>query len=417
MAKSERSSKRRKAPAGTASKRRVRSRTGTVPSPALLQLRRDAEIAAAVVWNQLSSAQQQQLAWEVASSRAHELRLAYPSLVAIGAGYRIRNEPTREVRKRAGRLPKMVITDEPCVIFTVAKKWKKPRVARGSKERTGAMPKCLLAYTDDPTVPGRRVIAAVPTDVRERQSAHARQGTAARGLIVAQSVGRPPHFGILACAVTLPGRSGMFAIGAHHVLAMSITNGIPVNDAEILLRGSGSSDESRIGSLVTDPIGSISPGQVAFDAALVSIDDGVTAEVLREATGGMTANDYWRDSGAFPRDCRVLVGTRERPLRAVFTQRRVVFGDTGDEIVYFKGLRQQPIHPVMLEFHVDPQEARSTLPGESGCPIVTADGSTFVAMHIGGVQEPSKVIWAIPSTELFLASRWKLDSPPVLSAI
>jgi hypothetical protein len=410
MARSPRPGKQPKFPQRQATKRQANSRSVPPTNPAKFQIRQAERDAAQAVWIRLSPRQQQRLAWETASSRAHELGLAYPSVVAVGAGYRVKNEPTRESRKRRARSMKIEITGEPCVILTVTRKWKKKPSATTVKPRRGEIPKCFIAYAEDPDDPQRRVAVAVPTDVREREPGRARPRAGDRGLIVARRAGFDSHRGILACIVKLPGRDGLFGIGAHHVLAMSIADGIPVDAADIVLR----SNNSYIGRLAESPIGSIRPGQIAFDAALAEIHTGVGLPALRRATGNMTATDYWNDPGAFPEECLVLVGPPETQLKARFVQRRVIFGDTRDEVVYFRGRGLQPLHPVMLEFHVSENERRSTLAGESGCPIVTADRSTLVAMHIGGVDPPSRIIWAIPSTELFLPSRWNLPLAPVL---
>jgi hypothetical protein len=376
-------------------------------------IREEQEAAASAAWKTLSPAQQQRLAWEVASTRADELRRAFPSLVAIGAGFRVRNESAVTPRKR-GRRAVPELTGEPSVVFTVARKWKsqRRRPVRG-RPRAGELPRSLLAYADAPASADGRVLVAVPTDVRDRRTGRARPLQGGRGTIAARSSGLRGQLGILTCAVNLPGRPGLFAMGAHHVLAMSLAAsqaGVPVDHASIVLR----STNTVIGSLVDSPIGSLLPGQIGFDAALAEIIDPSDIGILRVATGGMLADDIWGDPGAFPLTCHVLVGPPDNVLPARFVQRRVVFGDEWGEIVYFGGSVAEPVHPVMLELWIDETAPRSTERGESGCPVVTDDGRRLVGMHIGGARPPSRAIWVIPATELFLASRWQLSAPPTL---
>lgn len=396
----------------------VETKRGLVRRPRILeQLRDEQGGAAATAWTALTSQQQQRLAWEAASSRADELRRAFPSLVAIGAGFRVKNEssPTAQKRRKARNAGDSAgeLTQEPCVVFTVARKWKPRSQGADRRSRPGELPKCLFAYVDDAASTGGRRLVSIPTDVRDRRAGRARPLTGQRGLIAARHEGMDGELGILTCAVRLPGRPGFFAMGAHHVLAMSLeTNppGVAVDSAQIILRATN----SEIGSLILSPIGSLLPGEIGFDAALAEVSAPDPAAVLRDATGGMRASDYWRDPGAFPTKCHVLVGPPDTFLTADFVQRRVVFGDEAGEIVYFGGSLPEPIHPVMLELWINSDAPRTTEPGESGCPVVTDDEQRLVGMHIGGIRPPSRTIWVIPATELFLASRWDLPSSPVL---
>jgi len=359
--------------------------------------------AAVAAWSSLDEAQQRRLTYELAEARADELRRAHPDLVSVGHGYR----KAGQARAKSGRLLRRGgLTDEPCVVLTVGRKWPRSR-----RSRAGELPAYLLAFCDQSAADGRtrRSLCTIPTDVRGADEFRGamRQG-AAEGVrrIVVDRPGGWKGVGTVACAVTVPGRDEFFGLSCYHVL---VPRRLYDRRTDDLVRSGETFRESRS----SQPIGTLWPGCIgcltarrgrrSLDAALLRPD--TTSALARVCGAVRPARSTW-DPSWIPRDCRfeAEAGT----LRGRFVAEHIPFSG----IDYF-GSEPLATQYRILEFEM---KGRSTAAGDSGCAVLSEDGTELVGMHLGGINRTSTV-FVLPSYELFLGERWAGGIAPVLAPL
>lgn len=162
----------------------------------------------------LTRPQQLQLAHEAATTRSAELLLAYPGLISVGSGFRMR-------RTEPGAQPGL--TREACVIFVVARKWK----TAGRPGDPRRLPAHLMAAGG---AEDQRMLCAIPTDVRPR-SLYGRPRPHADcndvpmpfGVLVQASDSPDDVRGVATCGVQRPGQQDtVFAMSCRHVLSRSL---------------------------------------------------------------------------------------------------------------------------------------------------------------------------------------------------
>lgn len=380
------------------------------------------QLAGAIAaWDALPLPDKRRLAYEVASTRSEELRLAYPSLVSIGHGFKMRgetpappatrtrsaNRPAANQRKRKSTTRPTptgtVAQDEVVVVLTVARKWRESPTSR-RRTRQGRLPKHLLAYwsTKDPDGRESRTLCAVPTDVRcgtilrtaRPRSTQVRVDD--NGPVTDQK-------GMIAFAVKLDGKDPVYGLSCHHVLAMSTRTsppGTPAPTAVTYLRNPDATNGNRIGPLHHDWIGQLTnrPGELSLDAALCAPATPDELAALREALAGVNPSFTVKSPDAVPTLCRfVLANNRTLPGR--FVAEHLTF----DGIGYFPPNVNQPIQPGVLEFQI--QGNRSTQGGDSGCPVLSEDGDVLVGMHLGGIDRTTTV-FVLPAYEILNPLRW-----------
>lgn len=370
--------------------------------------------AARAAWRALSLTEQRRLAYEVVASRSEELRRAYPDLVAVGHGFRVVSETGARTRRgpaSPGRLRASGrLTSAVCVVFTVERKWRESRTTR-ARSKSGRLPGHLLAFWGHTGPEGKevRVLCAVPTDVRCGTVLRAGRPRTAQirvddnGPVVDQK-------GMIAFVVRRPDTAGVFGVSCHHVLAMSTRTappGRPSSGAVAYLRTAAGGNGPRIGPLNLDWIGQLTnrAGEVSFDAALCEPADAAGLVALREAVQGIQPGFTIETPDAVPPVCRfVLAGNHV--LRGRFVTDHLGF----DGIRYFESAARQPIQPSVLEFRI--LGGRSTAGGDSGCVVVSEDGTELVGMHLGGI-DGTTTVFVLPVYELLNPSRWGQTGAPL----
>jgi hypothetical protein len=359
--------------------------------------KRGGNLAAAealLTWASLEEPVQRQLAYEIAEARHDELCIAYPQAVSVGHGFRKKGyrPSTSGAVLRAGK-----VTEEPCVIFTVKKKWKKTPGGSRSRDpkstaRRGAIPPYLLTHAtgDD----GRRILCAVPTDIRCLAELKARPHAAAMRTDSTNPAVRP-QLGMAACVVTRPDVPGLFVMSCHHVFAMSVATtprGSVAPGVIARLHAGG----NIVGTLATDWIGRLSAGGASFDAALCQVAAS-NVPALRLACS-TRATRTTENPNFIPTFC-AMTNQNGATINLRFVAEHFTFRGIG----YFGGTGPQPVQPRVLEFFVESGPA--PIGGDSGSAVMTRDGGEFVGMHLAGVLG-TRTTFALPAYELSQGARF-----------
>lgn len=340
---------------------------------------------AVIAWDRLSQKQKMTLARETIETRAQELRLAFPDIIAVGHGM-------RTTGKKSGRM----ITQESCIAFMVAKKW----VSKDAKRKTNrALPRYLLAYAENKL--GHRVLCAVPTDIESltdnfRASPYARPQASAQ--IRVKSPGVNTQLGAVTCALNVPGSTVVHALSCHHVFAMSTATSLPGTEAE---------GEVEVRA-TNEPVGSLSAwrGRIvssdqgtSFDAAIARIDN-VTG--LQQALGGIQA-DSFIDSTDDLRSVGVIVRPGDAAGgKSLLKVKLVKVWNDFALIDYSPSIRPPPVQPTVVEWEV---EDGVTVGGDSGSPVLTKDLKVLMGMHIAGA-EGTRAAFMLPANLLFFGPNY-----------
>lgn len=320
----------------------------------------------------LTRAAQLQLAHEVALTRGPELCLAYDNLVAVSSGFRTR-------RAQAGAAAE--ICREPCVGFIVQRKWPTP----GRPGHPQALPKHLIAFGD---VAGKRVLCAVPTDVRAKRDYgrpvphDAAVEELPYGILVTRQDARKYSGGVATCAIRRPAAGDqVFLMSCRHVLSRTDLD-LDTDETDLpVLQGTAAL--TPLGT-TTGIRGSLDGGATSgFDAQLAAIDDD---EALTLAMGGVAFDDaesYVRLTGDVPAAYWIATG------RVGADGRRLLVGvEHLDTVVNFQmdypqadGSKVRVTHDLVL--HGRPSETLTF--GDSGSPVILFKrGRTLIGMYIGG---------------------------------
>lgn len=360
-------------------------------------------------FRQLDAAAQFGLVREIALCRGAELTLAYRNLVMVAAGYKYKQRPDGGERRLA----------LPCVVLVVKAKWSasEDQQRRGDLQR---LPSELLAFVT--RADGRRVLCAVPTDVRLDTHYSGAQAHTDRAVAVAGEAGT------LTCAVEL--RQGSkrtrYLMSAQHVLSPQ-----PVLDPAAL--AIGQTLLCVAGRQAVPPVlgASANIGGRLRRAPAMSLDvqlaepDAAARSTLRQMLADLalsTQQPYvatYDDFGALMGgDLEILVpdnnpnaggggrasvmGRFDGFMPPAFS---IEYGDPPVRIHHFELLRLK-------------LRTGRTLGGDSGSPVVRwrDDGSaTLVGMHIAGATGLSYVL---PAWQLFdLASYWQAPAGASLRPI
>ncbi len=324
---------------------------------------------------ELTQRQQLNAAREIVETRTSELCRAYPGVIDVSFGYRLR-------RDRTGKRHRIV--QQPCVRFLVARKRDPQRLPRPED----TIPPRLLTYC---TIGDQRKLCAVPTDV-EDSTLHG--ATIAHGgpQGIAVKWKDTSAVGAIACVVERDGVPGTpFAIGCRHVLSLSAwffnqnTWG-----ATVSVEGNGVLGVTRAvaGTLQEAPARS-------FDAQLFEVTD---REALREAAGDIVFTGYADSIDDIPAQYDILTphGTR----RARFVERiepgRLAY-QIGDVWI---------AHDVTL---IRSQPGPATVEGDSGSPVVTGDGKMLLGMHLAGID--GKDAQGVYTAAAYMIPAWELLDP------
>ena len=309
----------------------------------------------------LPNYEQMQLAQELVTTRQAELVRAYPDVISVSPGYRLRGNGRRWVEP------------EVCVILVVKRKW--TGKAEGGPERR--VPAELFGYK---TIGGRRVLCAIPTDV-EDGSRLTRLGPQAQIEVLAP--GGRSVLGSIACAVTRGADEMPYAIGCRHVFSAGTRE--PGGGTIRLVAGRTliAATLSAAGPLANAPVES-------FDGQLAQV---LAERELFEALDKIVVDAFALGWDEFRVGVDYWIRTARGPIRARFVSQY-------DATVHYSSalhaVHQRDLVRLLLPDGV-------TQLGDSGAPILTdPDGGKLMGMHvIGGGEE--RISLAIPG--------WRLMDP------
>ncbi len=335
----------------------------------------------------LTRTQQLRLAHEAATTRSAELRLAYPGLVSVGSGFRMR------CAESGGR---PVLTREACVIFVVARKWR----TTGRPADPRRLPAHLMAAAGTEE---QRILCAIPTDVRPLALYGRPQPRASFsevpmpfGVLVQAPGSEDDVCGVVTCGVQRPGQPGtVFAMSCRHVLSRSLIDSDDSQTAlPVLLNrddqpGLGKTSAVR-GELLR------SPGH-GFDAQLIKLRG--SAE-LRQAMSGLKfalADAYLQDPGDLGLGFWIATGRADGKGRRKFVW--VDYTGTVKDFEMPYPLGDGSVVRVRHRLVLHGISESLLMPGDSGAPAVrTQGGRQLIGMYIAGKGVNAYVL---PAWQLF----------------
>lgn len=313
------------------------------------------------LWAELDRATQLEVARRVAAERSRELQRRIPNVLSVGVGYRTRRDVDRPLEA------------EICLRFLVAKKW--------TRRRKGGVPPEIEAYVE---LDGRRRRCAVPTDVAEIGRGRTQGDQDLGGGILARPLlgGGAGLMGAVGCLVRDRDRpESLYLLGCHHVFTRSLRQGNcePAASGTRILRRD---DKSAVGRTVFFAPLLPPGGGFGLDAALAQVEDEdrVSAELhgvepLRVAP-----------EGEMPQPYRILAP--RGPLDAFFVSEQFAL-----DLPYQCG------RTIRVRRALESLAASTpTRPGDSGSPLLAADG-TLYGMHFYGTDLGRSL--ALPADELF----------------
>jgi hypothetical protein len=325
-------------------------------------------------YRSLSRRQQLRLVQELAATRRRELVLAHPGVLDVAPGYRLRGG-------RDGRRPDRL--EEVCLGFIVDRKWPaaEPPAAAGPP-----IPGHLLAFVSRGR---RRVLCAVPTDVRERSGYG--QPVPKGGVspppyaIVATNSSGQGEAGMATCVVSGPDRTN-YLLGCRHVFT-PCPIGDPRSEESDLAVWSDIDATDRLAT-TTSLRGAMDPVEHGFDAQLARLDVDLGDPVLRTRIGGDgfsldAAPPYTRVFEEIPPTVWILTGRADDQGGRRCVEVQMVDQLTDYPIPYpaSVGGNVQIVHATVLHGH----SLEPLLPGDSGSPVVRLpSGNRLVGMFIAG---------------------------------
>lgn len=342
-------------------------------------------------WGKLSRDEQLRLAAEIVASRGAELRLAYPSILSIAYGFRT---STPRVRRR-------VHPEEVCVSFLIKTKWA-PR--ENARSRKGELPAYLWSYC---TIGENRVLCAVPTDIEARKDyraapnaeTDASSGPAVQYVLVQDDASTLKR-GVLTCEVKIEGDETRYAMGCHHVLALSTSTrppGSPSIRARVFQRPARGVVGDQIGGLSAFRGRLVTPERgYSLDVALAEITDAAAFDAVlnSEPLAGAIASAL--DLPTLAPRARLITPDGIRILRLVKVWHEF------DSITYF-ATPPQPLHSTVVEWQVE--RGGSVKGGHSGSPVLHLEAPILLGMHIAGFEGQSSA-YMLPADELLDLARY-----------
>lgn len=319
-------------------------------------------------WKRLSRDQQRRLVHEIVEIRGEELRAAYPSMVGIGWGHRM-----------VGRGADRKSTSEPCVVFLVNRKWASGKEPKSKAALAKRLPEYLLSYFETDPKSGRRELIAVPTGVESRTDYKIKPHVASPSVRVTHDGVKAQH-GVITSALAVEGSEKLYAMGCHHVLAMSkATKGKAVNGAEFSYEG------DRLGRLsFPAPFGPDLARSLDSAVARVTKEDRFWDAVppldligsitdLSQLRLGMKVKIIRPRHHPVRNDNRTLSELRAKLLHA---------WKPCDLIGYVPRALGTITQELVIESEITSSE--SPQPGDSGSPVIDPVNRLFVGMHIAG---------------------------------
>ncbi len=354
---------------------------------------------------ELTPPMQMSLVRELVTTRAAELTLAYRNVVMVAAGH----------KKRSDARGREKLTRKACVVFVVRDKWDKSLDTLAERQ---LIPGRLLAYA---TLAERRVLCAVPTDVQHERDFYDILPQSQRAVFPDDP---SLEFGTITCVVRL--RQSSHVLSCRHVLSPipEVAAGAVTSSKGFaqLLSADNPPGGARIGASESFAGPLLEAPSISFDAQLGSIDESarpllrtLMVEMPLSAQEPFVASPERFDELRASRDFEILVpdnhpdaGMKPRPTYAASFD---IHLDDGFHFAYpvrvnGKNTTRRVSHWELMKFKIAAQ--RSTLPGDSGSPLVTWNPNgtcTLVGMHIAGAKGAS-ASYAIPSWQLFSAGNY-----------
>lgn len=333
---------------------------------------------------------QRRLTAEIVESRAEEIRRAYSAVIGVGYGFRTRGRWTNKGGDRR------TVTDEPCVVLMVTRKWRKRPKTPAALSRE--VPDHLLAFCDVAGPDGQvRRLCAVPVDVIESADHRAspQNGVNAERSTARDEDGvRPDDHGSFTALVVPRGGGPTYAVSCFHFAAKSNDHnlGKPVRRASFTLKHDSSA--GTFGDLSPYMGRLVSPDELSLDVALVEVRPGML-DVARRAVGPRRPTRVIPSTDLPPEEVLICVTQDKPPVRARF----VIAHKNFDKISYFPAGYRQPRHSTIWEFEV--LKGGPTAGGDSGCAVINGLGDTLLAIHVAGVGDTKQQTarsFAVPVT-------------------
>ena len=351
-------------------------------------------------------AQKMQLTYEVAQTRGAELTLAYGNLVMVVSGF-----------KRSGQSDQEVVSDTPCVVFVVRRKWRAGHSGEGGDQ---CLPRHLLAYAQ---WQGERVLVALPTDV-QRQKRFAQARPQSMRAVCVRRLGHGDDYGTLTAIVELRagGTTLRQGLSPLHVLSWGFPSGggTPVV-GNFVERAKGKPQQSgaptigdsngRGGQLVNGPA-------ISFDAQLLELNDEATARSMLSDMPLSASEAFVKSAKRFHDLVSqtpalqfefLIPGNHPAPEGQ---NRPRLFATYSTLATHALGLPYQASDGRSIDVHqwelieLICLNGQGTIPGDSGAAVVLwrSDGKcTFVGMHVAA---SDGVRYIVPSWQLFFAPNY-----------
>jgi len=328
---------------------------------------------ARAVFDALPETERRRLARELVATRAGELVRAYPDVVSVSAGFRIRKDRTRSPD----------VQRDVCVTLIVKRK-----LPRASLPKARRLPKALFTYC---RVGSERVLCAISTDIED-----AGRLRRIRPLLPIEAIaaGQPSSApGMIACAVARGG--GVYAVSCRHVYGMALMPNPPTLDEPEVRKVGDIASFAR----ATKFAGPLKNGlEFSFDGQLAEVlDADPLRAILRDVTYASRALG-WDD--LHPGEDAWIV-TARGPILARFAKQHF------DPVEYSRRLNDIR-HRVLARFVTPDGSAEQ---GDSGSPIMsTPNGGKLLGMLIAGDQQ--SYVLAIPAWQLVDPGNYGLDDGP-----
>lgn len=338
---------------------------------------------ARAAWDALSLDEQLEAVEMILDTRSDELRAAYRGVVGFGVGYRTRQR---------GKIRKVV--EEVCLAFIVKKKMR----GKPAKTASGLVPKHVFTHW---LIDGEPALCAVPTDVECATEYEFATGAAMTSKVTAKS-GSKRVGGAVCCVVKSPNNpSRLYAIGCHHVFAMSKRMAEVPEEVVVSL---DNTKETRVGTLSHH--GVIQPGAGSFDGAMVLIDAGVKLHTARNLP---STTRFARRLTQLPKHQEARIRTPGGVVSAKVVRRvHELRFENADQLR--KAYKRRP--PIVMRglYELMVHGNRNTAGGDSGSPVYSQTGLVLLGMHIGGNKNGARKTFMIPAFELLRTKNYRFPS-------
>ncbi len=341
---------------------------------------------AIAAWKMLSEEKQMQYLHELLETRRNELRQSYKDVTAISYGY----------LRKTGKDGKQKVRKQLCIGFIVKKKW--VTSANTQAQKTKEIPKYLFLYANiNDGGEEKRALCAIPTDVECSSDYKETKLQRLNKKIIMKGKGTTLE-GMICCIVKKPIDDGkVFALGCHHVFAMSIKFKTVPNIAKLYYPITEDRN-IEIGYLSNyfGYIKSAPPPPYSLDAALVEVPKS-NLNILKSVVSIPDNNHVKENLVNFPSTFKIV------------TSRGIIKAKKVKLLIDYDGLKYAGRSKVTHEWIIESEVLgnKITHGGDSGSPVLDDQGDKLLGMHIAGV---GKRAFMIPASELLRASNFGIGS-------